>query len=265
MVRRKIIKIDESLCTGCGNCTTACAEGAIKMVDGKARVVSDKFCDGLGACIGECPAGALTIEERETKEFDENAAKAHMKSGEAAGLHTKKGTRTEESPELSAAAPCSLSFGKPGTATEAGPGQQMHKLGPNSQLSSWPIQMRLAHTNAPYFKNSRLLIAADCSAFACPSIADFIKGKVVLIGCPKLDETKPFVEKLTEILHTNDVLDITVLHMEVPCCTNLLRLVSEAVNRSGKKIPICQFICMIGGSVTKEDNEDKKEKGFKPK
>lgn len=258
MVLRKIIKIDEFLCTGCGNCTTACAEGAIKMVDGKARVISDKFCDGLGACIGECPAGALTIEERETEEFDEKAAKAHLGSGEAVGLHTEHGTRTDESLELSAAAPCSISFGKLSeTATEAGPGQHTRKLGPNSQLSSWPIQMRLAHTNAPYFKNSSLLIAADCSAFACPSIADFIKGKVVLIGCPKLDETKPFVEKLTEILQNNDILDITILHMEVPCCTSLLRLVSEAVKRSGKIIPLSQFVCMIGGSVAEEDKEFK--------
>lgn len=261
MVLRKIIKIDEPLCTGCGNCTIACAEGAIKMVDGKARVVSDKFCDGLGACIGECPAGALTIEERETEEFDLEAARAHLKSEEAVELHAEIGTRTTEGIELPATAPCSISFGRsPGVAAEAGPGQHMRNLGPASQLSSWPIQMRLAHTNAPYFKNSRLLIAADCSAYACPSIADFIKGRVVLIGCPKLDETKPFVEKLTEILQNNDVLDITVLHMEVPCCTNLVRLVTEAVKRSGKKIPMTQYVCMIGGSVTKEDKRDKEFK-----
>ena len=249
MVLRKIIKIDESLCTGCGNCTIACAEGAIKMVDGKARVVSDKFCDGLGACIGECPAGALTIEERETEEFDEEAAKAHLKSEEAKGLHAaKKETKIDERLELPATGPLLRLFREsPEVAAETGPGQHMRKLGPQSQLSSWPIQMRLAHTNAPYFKNSRLLIAADCSAYACPSIADFIKGKVVLIGCPKLDETKPFVEKLTEILQSNDILDITILHMEVPCCTNLVRLVSEAVKRSGKKIPLSQFVCMIGG------------------
>jgi Fe-S-cluster-containing hydrogenase component 2 len=256
MVLRKIIKIDEALCTGCGNCTIACAEGAIKMVDGKARVISDRFCDGLGACIGECPTGALTIEERETDEFDEEAAKAHLKSEEAKGLHVKMETKIDERPELPAAATCSTSFGKsPEIAADTGPGQHMRKLGPQSQLSSWPIQMRLAHTNAPYFKDAGLLIAADCSAYACPSVADFIKGKVVLIGCPKLDETKPFVEKLTEILHTNDILDITILHMEVPCCTNLVMLVSEAVNRSGKKIPLSQFVCMIGGSVTKEDKE----------
>ncbi len=258
MVLRKIIKIDESLCTGCGNCTIACAEGAIKMVEGKARVLSDKFCDGLGACIGECPAGALTIEERETEEFDLEAAKAHLKSEETKGLHAKMETKTDERSELPATAPCSISFGKsPDVVAETGPGQHMRNLGPQSQLSSWPIQMRLAHANAPYFKNSRLLIAADCSAYACPSIADFIKDKVVLIGCPKLDETRPFVEKLTEILRGNDILDITVLHMEVPCCTNLVRLVSEAVKRSGKKIPLSQFVCMIGGSVTKEDKEFK--------
>lgn len=261
MVLRKIIKIDESRCTGCASCTIACAEGAIKMVDGKARVVSDKFCDGLGACIGECPAGALTIEERETEEFDLEAAKAHLKSEEAEGLPGRKMTKIDERLEPPATAPCSISFGKsPEVAAETGPGQHVHKLGSQSQLSSWPIQMRLAHTNAPYFKNSRLLIAADCSAYACPSIADFIKGRVVLIGCPKLDDKKPFVDKLTEILRTNDILDITILHMEVPCCTNLVRLVSEAVKRSGKKIPMSQYVCMIGGSVTKEDKKDKEFK-----
>jgi hypothetical protein len=129
----------------------------------------------------------------------------------------------------------------------------MRKLGPSSQLSSWPIQMRLAHTNAPYFNNASLLIAADCSAFACPSISDFIKDKVVLIGCPKLDETASFIEKLAEILSANDIKDITVLHIEVPCCSHLVRLVLEAMKKSGKKIPISQFICMIGGDVTAED------------
>lgn len=259
MVLRKIIKIDESLCTGCGNCTIACAEGAIKMVDGKARVVSDKFCDGLGACIGECPAGALTIEERETEEFDLEAARAHQKSEVTESLEAREEkTEIDERLELPATAPCSVSFGRsPETVAEKGPSKHMHRLGSQSQLSSWPIQMRLAHTNAPYFKNSRLLIAADCSAYACKSIADFIKDRVVLIGCPKLDETKPFVEKLTEILQNNDVLDITVLHMEVPCCTNLVRLVSEAVKRSRKKIPLSRFVCAIGGSVTEENKEFK--------
>ena len=258
MVLRKIIKIDESLCTGCGNCIIACAEGAIKMVKGKAKVVSDKFCDGLGACIGECPAGALTIEERETEEFDEKAAKAQLKSEGSEGLHEKMESKTDERQKPPTMDPCSIYFGKSSeTSPEEGPGQHMHKLGPSAQLSSWPIQMRLAHANAPYFKNSRLLMAADCSAFACPTIPYFITGKVVLIGCPKLDETKPFVEKLIKILRSNDILDITVLHMEVPCCTNLVRLVSEAVKQSGKKIPINKLVCMIEGNVTEEDKEFK--------
>lgn len=234
MVQRKVIKIDESLCNGCGNCVIACAEGAIELIDGKARVVSDMFCDGLGACIGECPTGALTIEERDTEEFDEKATKEHLKS-EKSVVHFPKKKIEIESDNISKML-----------------GILLPKLGPSSQLSSWPIQMSLAPADAPYFRNSSLLIAADCSAFACPTVPDFIKGKVVLIGCPMLNETRPFVDKLTEILQGNDILDITVLHMEVPCC-NLVQLVSEAINRSGKQIPLSQYICMIGGDVAKED------------
>jgi ferredoxin len=254
MFRRKVIKIDETLCNGCGNCIMVCAEGAIRMVDGKARVVSDKFCDGLGACIGECPVGALTIEERETDEFDQEAAKADLKLENPDQLHEKRVVKSDKKHELLAMAPCSVSLGKsPKNTPEMGPGRHMHKLGPSSQISSWPIQMRLAHANAPCFNNASLLIAADCSAFACPSMPDFIKGKVVLIGCPKLDETASFLKKLAEILRANDVKEITVLHMEVPCCSHLVRLVLEAVKKSGKKLPISQFICMIGGDVTAED------------
>lgn len=146
MVIRKVIKIDEFLCTGCGNCAIACAEGAIKMAEGKARVVSDKFCDGLGACIGECPAGALTIEERETEEFDLEAARVHLKSEEAKGLAGSKMTRIDEQLEPPAPVPRCVSFGKSSeVAAETGPSQRLRNLGPQSQLSSWPIQMRLAH------------------------------------------------------------------------------------------------------------------------
>jgi ferredoxin len=254
MFRRKVIKIDETLCNGCGNCIMVCAEGAIRMVDGKARVVSDKFCDGLGACIGECPVGALTIEERETDEFDQEAAKADLKLENPDQLHEKRVVKSDKKHELLSMASCRVSLGKSTKNTpEMGPGRHMRKLGPSSQISSWPIQMRLAHANAPYFNNASLLIAADCSAFACPSMPDFIKGKVVLIGCPKLDKTASFLKKLAEILSANDVKDITALHMEVPCCSHLVRLVLEAVKRSGKKLPISQFICMIGGDVTAED------------
>ncbi len=257
MVRRKIIKIDQTLCNGCGNCIVACAEGAIRLIDGKAQVVSDRFCDGLGACIGECPVGALTIEERETEEFDQDAAKAHLKSDNEPGPGPKKDDEKSDK-ELSAVAPCTISYSKsPGTAQqiepEIGPGRHMRKLSPSSQLSSWPIQMRLAHANAPYFQGSSLLIAADCSAFACPSISEFIKGRRVLIGCPKLDETGPFSAKLAEILTINDIKDIAILYMEVPCCSHLVRLVLDAVKKSGKKIPVSEHLCMIDGQVTEKD------------
>jgi Pyruvate/2-oxoacid:ferredoxin oxidoreductase delta subunit len=250
MVPRKIIKIDESLCNGCGNCMIACSEGAMQMVNGKAKVVSDEFCDGLGACIGECPVGALTIEVREAQAFDEEAAKSHLDQSKSRETILRAEKVGEDKHELRPIAPCSLSLNK---SKFAGPERHMRKLGPSSQLSSWPIQMRLAHTNAPYFNEARLLIAADCSAFACPSISEFINGKVVLIGCPKLDETDPFVGKLAEILRSNEVTEITVLHMEVPCCSNLVRQVLEAVRKSGKNIPFEQFICMIDGDVVKDE------------
>jgi Pyruvate/2-oxoacid:ferredoxin oxidoreductase delta subunit len=249
MIKRKIIRIDEALCNGCGNCMIACAEGAIQMVNGKAQVVGDKFCDGLGACIGECPTGALTIEERVAEEFDEKAAKEHISQSR---LNKSESTEAlvEDAKKRLPLTPCSISIDK---TIHSGPGRHKGKLGPSSQLSNWPIQMRLAHADAPYFKDAKLLIAADCSAFAAASISDFIKGRVVLIGCPKLDETGPFVEKLSEILTQNEVKDITILHMEVPCCSNLVRLVIEAMKKSGKDIALNLFVCMIDGSVVNEE------------
>ncbi len=247
-MQRKIIKIDESLCNGCGSCMMACSEGAIKMVDGKAKVVSDSFCDGLGACIGECPTGALTIEVREAQAFDEKAARANLSRSRS---HREESAKDIPATKIQAMpiSPCNAAFHK---ASGEGPQRHMQRLDVSSQLCSWPIQMRLAHTDAPYFKNARLLIAADCSAFAAPSISEFIKGRVVLIGCPKLDENKLFLEKLTEILRSNDIKEIAVLHMEVPCCSNLVLLVSQAIKESGKDIPLQKFICMIGGCIAKE-------------
>ena len=246
LVQRKIIRIDESLCNGCGSCIIACSEGAIKLTDGKARVVSDAFCDGLGACIGECPTGALTIEVREAKAFDEEAARANLSQSRSREELAKDKPSTIQSMPIS---PCNAAFHK---ASGEGPQRHIQRLDVSSQLCSWPIQMRLAHTDAPYFKDAGLLIAADCSAFASTSISEFIKDRVVLIGCPKLDESQPFLEKLTEILRSNDIREIAVLHMEVPCCSNLVWLVSQAIKESGKDIPLQKFICMINGSTAKE-------------
>lgn len=249
LVSRKIIRIDESLCNGCGSCIIACSEGAIKLADGKARVVSDAFCDGLGACIGECPTGALTIEVREAQPFDEEAASANLSRSKSQREESAKTPSPKIQSMPMPMSHCHTPFHKDSVE---GPQLHMQKLNASSQLCSWPIQMRLAHTDAPYFKNARLLIAADCSAFAVPSISEFIKGRVVLIGCPKLDESPPFLEKLTEILRCNDIREITVLHMEVPCCSNLVWLVSQAIKESGKDIPLEKFICMINGSTEKE-------------
>ena len=254
MVTRNIIRIDESLCNGCGSCVIACSEGAIEMVEGIARVVRESFCDGLGACIGECPTGALTIERREAEAFDETAAAEHMQQSKAGGSGIA-GKKAEQGIESAPIAPCDHPIHRPQGSqmgSGEGPGQHLKKLGPSSQLSSWPVQMRLAHTDAPYFKDASLLIAADCSAFACPVISEFIRKRVVLIGCPKLDPGEPFVSKLAEILSQNEIQDITVLRMEVPCCSHLINLVEQAIKRSGKSIPLDQFICNIDGKVVKD-------------
>ncbi|MCX6678073.1 MAG: 4Fe-4S binding protein [Methanothrix sp.] len=214
---RKIIKIDQSLCNGCGECITACAEGAIELKDGKARVVSDSFCDGLGACLAVCPQGALTIEVREALQFDEKAAKEHKRSADAV------------------VTPCTAPITLKQDANE---------------LCGWPIQMRLVRPWAPYLKGASLLVAGDCTAFAYPTMQqDFIKGRVALVGCPKLDETGPFVDKLSEILKANEILDIAVLHMIVPCCAQLEALVAEAALRSGKDVPQKCYVVGIDGKL----------------
>ncbi|HNX40405.1 MAG TPA: 4Fe-4S binding protein [Methanothrix sp.] len=264
---RKIIKIDESLCNGCGECITACAEGAIELQDGKARVVSDSFCDGLGACLAICPQGALTIEEREAEAFDESAAKEHLR-GSGAG-------RTGQAETTGVAAPgaCHSAADSPCTApitlkTVAGPGrmggrgrvgaggmEDRHRIvktgepGEN-ELVGWPIQMRLVRPWAPYLKGASLLVAGDCTAFAYPDIQkDFIRGRALLVGCPKLDETGPFVDRLADILKANEIRDITVLHMTVPCCAALGGLVAEAVKKSGKEVPQKSYVVGIDGKL----------------
>ncbi|MCE5297076.1 MAG: 4Fe-4S binding protein [Euryarchaeota archaeon] len=234
-MKRKIIQIDEALCTGCGNCVTACAEGAIALVDGKARVVSDRFCDGLGACIGECPTNALKIIEREADEFDEMATKEHLskKSCDDIPMHACPGSGPRKFKAMSAA-----------------------PSGENaSQLSTWPIQIRLVPVKAPYFNGASLLIAADCTAFACGNIQrDFIKDRIVLIGCPKLDDNGEFVQKLAAMFKANDIKDVSLLHMEVPCCRVSKKLVSKAIELSGKQIPLRTYMVMTeGGAVVSMD------------
>lgn len=204
---RKIIHIDEEKCNGCGLCAEACHEGAIEMVNGKARLMRDDYCDGLGDCLPACPTGAITFTEREAAAYDEEAVKRHLAKRD--GAPSASGTAASQ----------------PGLAPQP------------SQLCQWPVQIKLAPVRAPYFSGARLLIVADCTAYAYASFhQDFIRGRVTLIGCPKLDGVD-YTEKLTEILSENDIRDLTIVRMEVPCCGGIQHAATEALKASGKFIP----------------------------
>ena len=217
---RKIIHIDEEKCNGCGACAAACHEGAIKMVHGKAKLMRDDYCDGLGDCLPACPTNAIRFVEREAAAYDEAAVKAsNGKAGETL--------------------PC----GCPGTqsktiAHEACDGSGHAAIGEQpSRLSQWPVQIKLVPVNAPYFRGAKLLIAADCTAYAYANFHEqFIKGRITLVGCPKLDSVD-YSEKLTEIIRQNDIKSVTVVRMEVPCCGGLENAVKKALQASGKCIP----------------------------
>ena len=199
---RKIIKIDEEKCNGCGICANACHEGAIDIVDGKAKLMREHFCDGLGDCLPACPTGAITFEEREAPEYDEAAV---MKAKQNKNMH--------------------------------------------SQLSNWPVQIKLAPIQAPYFHNANLLIAADCTAYAYANFhQEFIRNKVTLIGCPKLDSID-YSEKLTEIIRNNDIKSVTIVRMEVPCCGGLEMAAKRALQDSDKFIPWQVFTISIDGNI----------------
>jgi ferredoxin len=233
IMKRKIIKIIEGRCTGCGQCAIACAEGAIEIVNGKAKVINEVFCDGLGACIGECPEGALIIEEREAPEFDEHKVKEHL------------ARKVDKEPRLMA---CPGSG--PKRITVPKPVKQGERL--TAQLSNWPVQLRLAHPQAPYFKHAKLLIAADCSAFAYAAMhSDFISGRVTVIACPKLDDNEEQIAKLTEIFSLNDIQDVKVVRMEVPCCGGLNLLVKKALECAKKKVPVDEVVIATDGTILK--------------
>ena len=224
-MNRKIIVIDEEKCNGCGQCVTGCAEGAIALIDGKAKLVSEVYCDGLGACIGECPVGALTLVEKEAPEYDQAAVDKHLAT-------------IGRAPHAAASA-C------PGAAPAMAPTQ--------SQLGNWPLQLSLMPINAPYLERATLLMAADCTAFAYPDFhRHFVKGKVSIIGCPKLDDAAAYREKLAKIIQANHIEFIHVVYMEVPCCGGLVRLVQQAVADSGCKVPVKLTKIGIGGEIKDE-------------
>jgi NAD-dependent dihydropyrimidine dehydrogenase PreA subunit len=244
---RKILTIDEEKCNGCGLCAGACAEGAIEIIDGKARLVKDSYCDGLGACIGECPEGALTIIEREADAFDEAAVALHQPSAQSkeAG-HPELRTAGVEGGCPSAR----LQFFR--STCEEGNRPMSHEPS-TSALTHWPVQIRLVPPAAPFLKGAHLLVAADCTAFAYGGFhRDLLKGKVLMVGCPKFDETDQYVQKFADIFRVADIADVTIAVMEVPCCSKLPPIVVRGMEMAGKKIPLDVAVIGIRGDLRQE-------------
>lgn len=262
---RQIIQIDEEKCNGCGACVTACHEGAIGMVNGKAKLLRDDYCDGLGDCLPACPVDAITFVQRKAAPFDEAAVEANKlkKSNPSAcscpGTAVKSIKRGEDVPEVnnkekSNPLPC----GCPGTNSKTiKRGEDVEKTdyqtqAQPSELSQWPVQIKLVPVNAPYFEGAKLLVAADCSAFAYGSFHErFIKGRIVLIGCPKLDSVD-YSEKLTAIIANNNIASVTAVRMEVPCCGGIEHAVKNALRNSGKIIPWQIVTISTDGKIIEE-------------
>jgi ferredoxin len=249
-VLRKIVEIDEEKCDGCGACVPSCAEGALQIVDGKARLISDVYCDGLGACLGECPREAIIIAEREADEFDEDAVEVHLHKMEHPGEELACGCASStveqfERPEM----PC----GCPSAAVRNFADQRRAEAGPGaapqpSTLGHWPVQLTLVPPRAPFLDGADVLLAAHCVPFAYAGFhQDFLKDHALLIACPKLDDFRAHLIKLTEVLRQSDVKSLTVVHMEVPCCSGLVQMARQAIQASGKDIPLEEVMIGVRG------------------
>jgi NAD-dependent dihydropyrimidine dehydrogenase PreA subunit len=234
-----MVKIDEGKCDGCGECVNACAEGAIEIIDGKAKLVSEGYCDGLGACIGHCPQDAITVEQREVAEFDEAATKAHIAEKKSSQQQTDfvcpgmmaKNLRDKTEP------------------TESG------SVSVPSQLSHWPVQLKLVSPAASYFADADLLLVADCVPFAKGDFHDkFLKGHSVVVGCPKLDDSQFYVEKLADILKANEIKSLTVIHMEVPCCFGMTEIAKRAIQSAKVDLAFEDVTIALDGSIRKREN-----------
>lgn len=245
MATRKIVKIDEEKCNGCGLCIPNCVEGALQIIDGKAKLISEKYCDGLGACLGHCPQDAITIIEREAEDFDEKAVEAF--------LHKKPEVKPDSKSQ-----PAPLFTGCPSSRAMHFKVPEVHTESTSttpsiSQLTQWPVQLKLVPVNAPYFQDADLLVVADCVPFAYPNFhQDFLKGRAVVVGCPKLDDIQYYKEKLTEIFKTNSIRSVTIPYMEVPCCFGLVKATEDAIKASGKDIPLRKIEISIQGKIQPE-------------
>ena len=250
-VVRKIIQIDEELCTGCGNCIVDCAEAALEIVDGKAKVVNDLFCDGLGACIQGCPEGALEIIEREAAEFDEEAVERRLeslKSNEEVELKQVQEIVAEHSHQCGCQSSQTMVFNEPAVQNEAS-----GKI--SSTLRQWPVQMHLINPNAPYYQGADVLISADCVGYSYGDFhRDFLKSKSIAIACPKLDQGKEaYIEKIKALIDDAKINTLTVAIMEVPCCSGLLALAQEGAKRASRKVPIKYVVIGTRGDLLKEE------------
>lgn len=247
MAIRKIVSIDESKCNGCGLCIPNCAEGALAIIDGKAKLVKDLYCDGLGACLGHCPQDAITITEREAEEFDLEAVEKMLKQKNS----NEKSFERKETHEHMHEGGC------PGSRIRMIQRREIEddvNVKQTSKLRQWPVQLMLVPASAPYLKNADLLVTADCVPFAYANYHnDFLKGKAVVVGCPKLDDTRYYAEKLGDIIKLNDLESITVLRMEVPCCSGIAQAAKIGRDNSGVNIPIKVVTISIEGEVLKRE------------
>ncbi len=255
-IKRKIIKINEEKCDGCGLCIPSCPEGALQIVDGKAKLVKEQFCDGLGACLGDCPTGALTVEEEDGEQYDEEGVIGHIREQSPELLekhlahlkqHAHELPQYHSHPQISSCPSAKMLHWE---KREEG---VWEKARADSELRQWPIQLHLVPPSAPYFQNADLILGADCVPFAYPNFhADFLKGKAIAIGCPKLDDPEAYVDKITHILKSSDIKSIKVVHMEVPCCYGMVHIAQEAIKRSGKDIPLKTVNIGIKGEILEQ-------------
>jgi NAD-dependent dihydropyrimidine dehydrogenase PreA subunit len=263
---RDIVRIDEDLCDGCGICVPGCAEGAIEIIDGKAKLVAEKYCDGLGACLGTCPKDAITVIKREADSFDEEAVEER--------LHELKAAEQAQADQKPKAAP-TLGCGCPGSAmatftpAKPAPSASSAASGPRSveqsvsALTHWPIQIRLIPPHAPFLKGANLLVAADCAPASYPALhQELLPGKVIMLGCPKFDDAQSYVERFVDIFNQAGINSITVLSMEVPCCAGLAEIVRQALIVSGKRIPYQEIVITRQGQIASQGRAE--FKGMQP-
>jgi Fe-S-cluster-containing hydrogenase component 2 len=256
-VKRKTIRIDEEKCDGCGLCIPSCPEGALQIVDGKARLVKESFCDGLGACLGDCPRGALAIEETEAEQYDAEGVISHLQAKSPELLekhlaHLRAHAHELPQQDARACAPAcpsaqTLQWGKKDADGEG--------VRASSELRQWPIQLHLVPPQAQYLQDADLVLVADCVPFAYANFHhDFLKDKAIAIGCPKLDDLGAYVDKITQILESSNIRSLKVVHMEVPCCRGLVQAVREALRRSGQDIPVETVTIGVKGEVVETAN-----------